>query len=61
MYLSRKMTKASLPRLAVRFGGFDNTTVMHASDHVATIMLGNPTFKAEVEAIACAIRCEPQH
>ena len=34
MYLSRELTKSSLPKIGQSFGGRDHTTVMHACDRI---------------------------
>ena len=59
MFLACRMTQASLPDIGARFGGFDHTTVMYARDRVAALVEQDPTFKAEVENIARAIKREP--
>jgi chromosomal replication initiator protein len=59
MFLACRMTQASLPDIGARFGGFDHTTVMYARDRVAALVEQDPTFKAEVETIARAIKREP--
>ncbi len=59
MFLACRMTHASLPDIGARFGGFDHTTVMYARDRVAALVEQDPSFKAEVEGIARAIRREP--
>jgi chromosomal replication initiator protein len=59
MFLACRMTQASLPDIGARFGGFDHTTVMYARDRVGALMEKDAAFKAEVDAIARAIRREP--
>jgi chromosomal replication initiator protein len=59
MFLACRLTQASLPDIGVRFGNFDHTTVMYARDRIAQLVEQDPAFKAEIEAIARAIRREP--
>ncbi len=59
MFLACKMTHASLPDIGQRFGGFDHTTIMYARDRIGAMMEKDPAYKAEIEAIARAVRREP--
>jgi chromosomal replication initiator protein len=59
MFLACQMTHASLPDIGQRFGGFDHTTIMYARDRIAELVEQDPAFKAEIEAIARAVRREP--
>ncbi|MES1201393.1 MAG: DnaA/Hda family protein, partial [Pseudomonadota bacterium] len=38
MYLATKLTRASLPDIGDRFGGFDHTTIMYARDRVHELL-----------------------
>lgn len=38
MYLSRKLTNVSLPKIGISFGGKDHTTVIHAYDKISVLM-----------------------
>lgn len=41
MYLSRKLTDMSLPKIGEEFGGRDHTTVIHAYEKISDIVNGN--------------------
>lgn len=51
MYLSKKLTKRSLPDIGRRFGGRDHTTVMHAVKRITQLRGDDPTFDAQVRAV----------
>ena len=51
MYLSKKLTKRSLPDIGRRFGGRDHTTVMHAVKRITSLRAEDPTFDAQVRAV----------
>jgi chromosomal replication initiator protein len=51
MYLSKKLTKRSLPDIGRRFGGRDHTTVMHAVKRIAQLRNDDPTFDAQIRAV----------
>ena len=51
MYLSKKLTKRSLPDIGRRFGGRDHTTVMHAVKRITELRSEDPTFDAQVSAV----------
>src|SRR3712207_9466342 len=38
MYLSRKLTDMSLPKIGEEFGGRDHTTVIHAYEKISNIL-----------------------
>lgn len=59
MFLATKLTRASLPYIGERFGGFDHTTIMYARDKVAELMVKDAKLKADVEAIGKLARREP--
>lgn len=59
MFLACRMTHASLPDIGARFGGFDHTTIMYARDRIAALVEQDANVKAEIEALARAIRREP--
>jgi chromosomal replication initiator protein len=59
MFLAARMTQASLPDIGQRFGGFDHTTIMYARDRIAQLMETDAKLKAEIEALARAVRREP--
>lgn len=56
MYLSKKLTKRSLPDIGRRFGGRDHTTVMHAVKRIETLRADDPTFNSRVEAAETALK-----
>jgi len=56
MHLATKMTTRSLPYIAKRFGGYDHTTVLYARDRIADMGRKDPSFAAEVDAVAKAVR-----
>lgn len=51
MYLSKKLTKRSLPDIGRRFGGRDHTTVMHAVKRINQLRGDDATFDAQVRAV----------
>lgn len=51
MYLSKKLTKRSLPDIGRRFGGRDHTTVMHAVKRITQLRGEDVTFDAQVRAV----------
>ena len=56
MYLSKKMTKRSLPDIGRRFGGRDHTTVMHAVKRIDALRLEDGPFNAQIEAVEAALK-----
>lgn len=56
MYLSKKLTKRSLPDIGRRFGGRDHTTVMHAVKRIKELRADDPTFNSRVEAAEAALK-----
>ena len=51
MYLSRKLTDMSLPKIGEEFGGRDHTTVIHAHDKITKDIENNEDFKEKVNKI----------
>ena len=51
MYLSKKLTKRSLPDIGRRFGGRDHTTVMHAVKRIDELRAGDSELDAQVKAL----------
>ena len=56
MYLSKKLTKRSLPDIGRRFGGRDHTTVMHAVKRIDSLRAEDPAFNAQIEAVETALK-----
>ena len=51
MYLSKKLTKRSLPDIGRRFGGRDHTTVMHAVKRIDELRLADTEFNTQIETV----------
>jgi chromosomal replication initiator protein len=51
MFLSRKLTSASLPELGLRFGGKDHTTVLHNVKKIETSMAVDLDLRAVVDSL----------
>ena len=51
MYLAATLTKASLPDIGDRFGGFDHTTVIYARDRILDLMGRDARIRTEVERL----------
>ncbi len=51
MYLSRELTRESLPAIGREFGGRDHTTVLHAWRRTEERISANPTSRAAVEEL----------
>lgn len=56
MYLSKKLTKRSLPDIGRRFGGRDHTTVMHAVKRIDSLRAEDAAFNAQIEAVEAALK-----
>ncbi len=56
MYLSKKLTKRSLPDIGRRFGGRDHTTVMHAVKRIDELRAGDIDFNAQIEAVETVLK-----
>ena len=56
MYLSKKLTKRSLPDIGRRFGGRDHTTVMHAVKRIDSLRADDPAFNAQIEAVETVLK-----
>lgn len=56
MYLARKNTDASLPRIGDEFGGRDHTTVIHACDKVATDIVSDTAFASIVRELEAKLK-----
>jgi chromosomal replication initiator protein len=55
MYLSREMTRLSLPEIGRRFGDRHHTTVIHACQEVARRIRSDPEIARDVLAIRRAL------
>jgi chromosomal replication initiator protein len=51
MYLSRKLTNASLLEIGEKFGGKDHSTVLHSIKKVEERMSKEPSFKETIESL----------
>ena len=56
MYLSKKLTKRSLPDIGRRFGGRDHTTVMHAVKRIDSLRAEDAAFNAQIEAVETVLK-----
>jgi chromosomal replication initiator protein len=56
MYLSRKLTDASLLEIGEKFGGKDHSTVLHSIKKVEEKMSKEPSFKEKVEILKSRIK-----
>ncbi len=56
MYLSRKMTPASLLEIGEKFGGKDHSTVIHSIKKVEERMAKEPSFKQTIENLISRIQ-----
>ena len=55
MYLARKELKESFPRIARCMGGRDHTTIFNGVRKIEAMMVADPSFRAEVEALREAV------
>lgn len=51
MYLSRKLTKASLPEIGDAFNGKDHTTVLHALKKIEALIHNDPSIQTRIDSI----------
>lgn len=51
MYLSRKLTDESFPKLGLEFGGKDHATIMHAVDKITKEMENNNEFEKFIKQL----------
>lgn len=51
MYLSRKLTDMSLPKIGDEFGGRDHTTVIHAYEKISTALKSDDTLASAIRII----------
>jgi chromosomal replication initiator protein len=56
MYLSRKLTSASLLEIGEKFGGKDHSTVLHSIKKVEERMIKEPSFKEMIENLQSRIK-----
>jgi len=56
MYLSKKLTKRSLPDIGRRFGGRDHTTVMHAVKRIDELRLSDAEFNSQIETVESILK-----
>lgn len=56
MYLTRELTKRSLPCIGNAFGGRDHTTVIHAIKVVKQRMRDDPYTRSDIRALRRALR-----
>jgi chromosomal replication initiator protein len=51
MYLSRELTKNSLPDIGKQFGGKDHTTVLHGYKQIKRLIENDGQFRAEIDQL----------
>lgn len=52
MYLARKLTDASLPKIGEEFGGRDHTTVIHAYDKISLLLKRDPDLTNTINVLS---------
>ena len=55
MYLTRKLTKHSLPEIGNTFGGKDHTTVMHSCKKIEQVLTNDPELRRTVEQLTTSL------
>ncbi len=56
MYLSKELTKVSLPEIGKKFGGKHHTTVIHSIRKIEKMHNENPEFNKEINKLIGYIR-----
>jgi chromosomal replication initiator protein len=56
MYLSRELTKSSLPDIGKQFGGKDHTTVLHGCKQIRRLVESDAQFKAEIDQLVSRLQ-----
>jgi chromosomal replication initiator protein len=56
MYLSKELTKTSLPEIGKKFGGKHHTTVIHSIRKIEKLRMKDPEFNKEINSIISYIR-----
>ena len=56
MYLSKELTKTSLPEIGKKFGGKHHTTVIHSIRRIEKLRMKDPEFNKEINSIISYIR-----
>jgi len=56
MYLSRELTKGSLPDIGRQFGGKDHTTVLHGYKQIKRLVENDGQFKAEIDQLVTRLQ-----
>ena len=56
MYLIRKLTDESFPKIGLEFGGKDHSTVMHACEKISNEIKSNPSLKETITKLENDIR-----
>lgn len=56
MYLSRKLTDLSLPKIGEEFGGRDHTTVIHAYDKIEELLTTDQELQNDIEELETTIK-----
>jgi len=51
MYLSKQLASRSLPEIGRKFGGRDQTTVMHAVRKIEELCASDPDMSEDVELL----------
>lgn len=55
MYLSKKMTDMSLPKIGAKFGGRDHTTILHGVAKIEELIASDPSLRGDVAALHAAL------
>ena len=58
IYLTRRLTKHSLPEIGAAFGGRDHTTIMHSINKIENALPKDEKLKTNVESLIKVIRQE---
>ena len=58
IYLTRRLTKHSLPEIGAAFGGRDHTTIMHSINKIENALKKKKKIKANIETLIKTIRQE---
>ena len=56
MYLSRELTKSSLPDIGRQFGGKDHTTVLHGYKQIKRLIENDGQFKLEIDQLVTQLQ-----